>query len=101
MGVFVYDRDFEAEIDDRTLAHLQVVIIDKLRRNERFPFVLDDGTRERVMWISPETSLQFVYHGNRYPLLNRQWLEMLAEAAGSTRGLTVVPEPPMATVPET
>lgn len=96
MGVFVYDRDFEAEIEDRTLAHLQVVIIDKLRRDERFPFVLDDGTRERVMWVSPETSLQFVYHGNRHPVLNRAWLELLAESAGSTRGLTIVPEPPMA-----
>lgn len=95
MGVFVYDRDFEVEIEDRTLAHLQVVIIDKLRRQERFPLVLQDGRQERVIWMSPETPLQFVYHGNRHPVLNRAWLEVLAEAAGSTQGLTVVPEPPI------
>ncbi|GAA4373547.1 ATP-dependent DNA ligase [Agromyces bauzanensis] len=95
MGVLVYDRDFEVDIEDRTLAHLQVVIIDKLRRQERFPLVLEDGKRERVIWMTPETPLQFVYHGNRHPLLNRDWLEKLAEAAGSTRGLTVLPEPPM------
>ncbi len=95
MGVFVYDRDVEVDIEDRTLAHLQVVIIDKLRRQERFPLVLQDGRQERVIWMSPETPLQFVYHGNRHPVLNRAWLEVLAEAAGSTQGLTVVPEPPM------
>ncbi|WP_136709999.1 ATP-dependent DNA ligase [Agromyces sp. H66] len=95
MGVFVYDRDVEVDIEDRTLAHLQVVIIDKLRRQERFPLVLQDGKQERVIWMSPETPLQFVYHGNRHPVLNRAWLEVLAEAAGSTQGLTVVPEPPM------
>lgn len=95
MGVLVYDRDFEVDIEDRTLAHLQVVIIDKLRRQERFPLVLEDGKQERVIWMTPETPLQFVYHGNRHPVLNRTWLEVLAEAAGSTRGLTVVPEPPM------
>ena len=94
MGVLVYDRDFELDIEDRTLAHLQVVIIDKLRRDERFPLVVDDGKHERVIWMTPETPLQFVYHGNRYPMLNRVWLEQLAEAAGSTRGLTIVPEPP-------
>lgn len=93
MGVFVYDRDFEVDIEDRTLAHLQVVIVDKLRRRERFPLVLQDGRQERVIWMSPETPLQFVYHGNRHPVLNRAWLEVLAEAAGSTHGLTVVPEP--------
>ena len=45
MGFFIYDSSREVAVDDRTLVHLQVVIIDKFRRNERFAMTLFDQKR--------------------------------------------------------
>lgn len=94
MGTLVYDRDRSAEFDDRTLAHLQVIVVNKLRRQESFAFTWSDEVRTVTVWISPHTPLEFVFHGNRRPRLNRAWLEELALAASSTSGLVVLPEPP-------
>jgi hypothetical protein len=44
--------------------------------------------------------MQFVYSGNRRPLLNRLWLEQLADAANSTSGLVLLPEPAYELAPE-
>lgn len=38
MGKLYYDSTLNTDIDDRTLAHLQVVIGAKLRRGESFYF---------------------------------------------------------------
>ncbi|MGI9824511.1 ATP-dependent DNA ligase [Agromyces sp. Marseille-Q5079] len=80
-------------IDDRVLAHLQVVVIDKLRRLESFTFTWDDGANESVCWIGPSIPLEFVFSGNRRPVLNREWLELMAMSANSNSGLIVMPEP--------
>ena len=95
MGSLVYDDDHAAEFDDRTLAHLQAIIVNKLRRLESFPFTWHDDRRAMTIWISPMTPLAFIFQGNRRPALNRAWLEELALAAGSSGGLVVVPEPPL------
>ena len=95
MGSLVYDDDHAAEFDDRTLAHLQVIIVNKLRRLESFPFTWSDDRRAMTVWISPATPIAFVFHGNRRPKLNRAWLEELALVASSSGGLVVVPEPPI------
>lgn len=95
MGSLVYDENHAAEFDDRTLAHLQVIIVNKLRRLESFPFTWHDDRRSMTVWISPSTPIAFVYHGNRRPKLNRAWLEDLALVANSVGGLAVVPEPPV------
>jgi len=94
MGTLVYDGDRRAEIEDRTLAHLQVIIVNKLRRQENFPFTWSDERRTVTIWLSPNTPIEFIYHGNGRPHLNRAWLEELALSASSTSGLVVVPEPP-------
>jgi hypothetical protein len=94
MGALVYDDDRQAELEDRTLAHLQVVIVNKLRRRESFPFTWSDERRTVTVWINPSIPLEFIYHGNRRPRLNRTWLEELALSASSTGGLVVLPEPP-------
>jgi hypothetical protein len=93
MGVLIYDRGDPIEIDDRALAHLQVVIIDKLRRGEHFALTLVDGRRVLTSWVSPRTPIEFIYRGNRRPSLNHAWLEDLACEAGLTGVLTLVPEP--------
>lgn len=93
MGLFIYDECRPVEIEDRALTHLQLVIIDKLRRNERFALTLTDGDRTIMMWLNPYTALQFIYHGNRRPAVNREWIEELAINAGVTGVLMLVPEP--------
>ncbi len=93
MGSLVYDDDRVAEFDDRTLAHLQVVIVNKLRRQESFPFTWTDDHRTVTVWVNPNTPLEFIFHGNRRPQLNREWIEELALVASSSTGLVVLPEP--------
>ena len=100
MGQFLYDQGRAIEVDDRTLAHLQVVMINKLRRREHFAITVPDGDRMHCMWVSPQTPMQFVYSGNRRPVLNRLWLEQLAEAANSVNGLVLLPEPAFGLGPE-
>lgn len=99
MGLFIYDDARAIEIEDRALTHLQLVIIDKLRRGESFALTLSDGDRTVMMWLNPFTALQFVYHGNRRPAVNREWLEELAINAGVTGMLMLVPEPASESVP--
>jgi hypothetical protein len=94
LGFFLYDDSRAIELEDRTLAHLQVVIIDKLRRHESFALNLDDGEHAVMMWMNPCTPLQFVYVGNRHPKLNRLWLEELASEASLTGVLVLLREPP-------
>ncbi|WP_395242773.1 ATP-dependent DNA ligase [Agromyces sp. MMS24-K17] len=95
MGQLIYGHgDAAIPVDDRTLAHLQVVILNKLRRQEKFVLTLADGTRTRVMFVGPSTPLEFIYSGNRTPRLNQLWLEQLAKAAGLGEGLHIVREPP-------
>ena len=93
MGMLVYNGRMTLTIDDRVLAHLQVVVINKLRRRESFTFTCEDGSQEAVCWMGPSIPLEFVYSGNRQPLLNREWLELMAMSANSNSGLVVMPEP--------
>lgn len=99
MGLFIYDDSRPVEIEDRALTHLQMVIIDKLRRGESFALTLSDGDRTVMMWLNPYTALQFVYHGNRRPAINREWVEELAINAGVTGVLMLSHEPAADTVP--
>ena len=93
MGTLIYNGRTSIPLDDRTLAHLQVVFISKLRRRESFAFTAAVDGRQVVTWIGPSVALEFLYTGSRHPVLNRDWLELLAQAAASTDGLFVVPEP--------
>ena len=81
-------------IDDRTLAHLELVIMAKLRRRENLSFAhVDENTSLRqAVWISPVTMLRFEYEGPM-PEINRLWLQDLIDAANSSSGLRVLPEP--------
>jgi hypothetical protein len=81
-------------LDDRVLAHLELVITAKLRRQESLSFaVVDDETeRRQSVWISPVTSLRFEYDAPM-PEINRLWLQELVDTANSPGGLRVVPEP--------
>ena len=97
MGRFIYDTMGNAiDIDDRALAHLRIVIMNKLRRSEPFMFEVEpgDGSGRRSFWIHPSIPLQFHFLGSRSPHINRAWIEQLMAAASSANGLIIVPEPP-------
>ena len=96
MGRFIYDTTANSvDIDDRTLAHLRIVIMNKLRRGEPFMFDVEvgDGSGRRSFWIHPSVPLQFHFFGSRQPRINRLWIEDLMLAASGPSGLSIVPEP--------
>ena len=96
MGRFIYDTNGNSiDIDDRTLAHLRIVMMNKLRRSEPFMFDVEvgDGSGRRSYWIAPAVPLQFHFFGSRQPRINRLWVEELMLAASGPGGLTILPEP--------
>ncbi|MFE7846726.1 ATP-dependent DNA ligase [Microbacterium sp. NPDC057407] len=97
MGKFQYGDTISHDFDDRVLAHLEVVIVQKLRRNEPFLFAwnrdISLGSGRTSVWVHSHALLAFRYNGGRPPTLNRHWLEALVAAANSPQGLRVLPEP--------
>jgi hypothetical protein len=97
VGHLVYDSKSRTQLDDRALAHLQIVITNKLRRKESFAFSWKnpaaEGDGRRTIWIAPEIPLEFVYAGGRPPAINFEWVEALMHTANTAAGLHLVPEP--------
>lgn len=81
------------ELPDRTLAHVEFVVLAKLRRNESFAITIDEpaGGRQRI-WVSPAATLRFQFDG---PVvgINRAWLEELIDSANTASGMQITPEP--------
>lgn len=97
MGTLTYRSSLRFDIDDRPLAHLQVVIWSKLRRLEPFSFTEEaaasNGVGRVSVWLTPNVPLTFDYFSSKPPSLNRLWIEALAKEASSPSGLVLVPEP--------
>ena len=93
MGHFVYEDSRAIDLDDRALAHLQIVIIDKLRRHEAFALNLRSDAGMVTMWLNNSSALQFIYDGNRQPHINWPWVELLAGEASFRGILELLPEP--------
>jgi hypothetical protein len=96
MGRFIYDTAANSvDVDDRTLAHLRIVVMNKFRRSESFMFDVEigDGSGRRSFWMDPSVPVQFHFFGSRQPRINRAWVEELMRAASGPNGLTIVPEP--------
>jgi hypothetical protein len=96
MGRFIYDTvENSIDIDDRTLAHLRIVVMNKLRRSDSFMFDIDhaDGSGRRSYWMHAGVPIQFQFFGSRQPRINRAWIEELMDAASGPNGLTILPEP--------
>ena len=104
MGTLVYGGAPAISIEDRTLKHLQTVIIMKLRRNEPFAFSWDaepgvgedsqhPNAAHGTIWISQASQLYFRYDGPPHDTLNRQWIDLLTQVAYSPHGLRAVSEP--------
>lgn len=94
MGQLLYGTPPESfDLDDRTLAHVEVVTLAKLRRNESFAISLDrDKGGRTTLWIGTNATLQFRFDQGRQEI-NRAWLELLIDSANTPGGLRVEPEP--------
>ncbi|MGO4536456.1 DUF7882 family protein [Leifsonia sp. 2MCAF36] len=92
----MYDSSTQISFEDRVLAHLEVVIVSKLRRKESFALswreAPENGDGRTTIWIDPSIPLRFRYSGSRPPGLDRDWVERLAAAAASSSGLIAVDE---------
>lgn len=103
MGALFYgDARVAIPIEDRALAHLQVVILSRLRRGESFAFSWDkpssDGNGRGTIWLHPAIALAFDFSGGREASINRSWIDELLVTSMSMAGLRVIPEPDEARV---
>ena len=82
MGKLVYGASVtEIEIDDRTLAHLEIVIVAKLRRDEKFVLSWQHGQSggggRSIVWVHSAIPLHFQFNGSKEPSINPAWLKEL------------------------
>ena len=95
MGKLHYDGA-SIDIDDRVLAHLQIVIVNRLRRKEGFLMswlnTLAMGDGRGSVWLDHAIPLRFTFSGSRAPHINSDWIAALEKSAGSPTGLLVLGE---------
>lgn len=95
MGTLTYDG-LVVHIDDRVLSHVQIVVVQKLRRGESFLMSWRDsdavGDGRSSIWLSDAIPLYFKFAGGHTPLINRDWIEQLSRSADSSRGLVIMSE---------
>jgi hypothetical protein len=94
MGTLRYDGQL-VEFDDDLLAHLQVVIIGKLRRGESFLMSWRDaktrGNGRSSIWIHPAHRITF-HLSDDNAMLSPRWLDQLTRSANSSTGLVAMRE---------
>lgn len=95
MGSLRYDNE-NYRFDDRVLAHVQIVIAQKLRRHEGFlmswRISIEEGSGRTSIWLNSAIPITFTFEGSRAVTLNREWLQILMLSADSPGGLVVTPE---------
>ncbi len=94
MGHLLYGMTPErVDLDDRTLAHLQIVMSTKLRRRENFwiEFVrgAEEGGGREAIWVDHAMPLVFHYVSVHHPETDRMWIEDLVSQA-SDRGRVII-----------
>ena len=96
MGKLIYGVGREYEFDDRTLSHVKIALVTKLRRHESFllnwEIPVEQGGGRMSLWISREIPLAFVFNGSRPPALNERWMEALLQTSQRTGGMVIMPE---------
>lgn len=100
MGTLTYGGLSKVEFDDRSLAHLQIVIASKFRRSESFNFSwskdIAAGNGRMTIWMHPSIPLVYEFVGSASTTINRVWLEALMQTANTAAGLQLLPETPPA-----
>ena len=92
MGSLTYDGA-RTQFDDRLLAHLQIVIVQRLRQNRAFLMswanALEVGDGRTSIWLHDAAHLRFTFDGSRTPTIDDEWLRVLGASADGSRGLIV------------
>ena len=95
MGSLIYDG-WTIEFDDRLLAHLHLVIMQRLRNQQSFAMswvnAVENGDGRGSIWLHPSGDLAFRFTGSRMPTINAEWIARLTESANSSQGLIVTGE---------
>lgn len=95
MGRLIYDGSV-VEFPDRLLSHLQIVIVQQLRRQQSFAMSWLDslavGDGRSSIWLHPACHIYFKFDGSRLPRISQPWLELLTASAQSSQGLIVMNE---------
>jgi hypothetical protein len=104
VGYLIYDRrTAEVHLDDRVLAHLQIVMLRKLRRGQSFAFSWKEpssaGSGRSTIWVFPTVGLRFRFESSRPPVVDDAWIAALTRSADSSTGLQILPEPSASAVP--
>lgn len=97
MGQLIYDGEHHPIVlDDRTLAHLKVVVTTKLRRQEGFTMSWRHPENQppgrSTIWLHPSIPLQFIFDAPDPPELNSKWIQDMMNSANSSGGITLVDE---------
>jgi hypothetical protein len=98
VGSLLYgESGIQVDFDDRSLAHVQIVVGIKLGRGESFFFSwkdgLDAGSGRSSIWLDTSIPLYFRYAGSRPVNINSEWIRALILSADSATGMDYVPEP--------
>lgn len=94
MGKLIYGA-FQRQIviEDRLLAHVEAVVLSRLRRNNAFALrwreKSGNGNGRRTVWIHPSADLYFEYESAEPGEMDRDLLDRLAKAADSNQGINL------------
>jgi hypothetical protein len=91
MGTLKYDGT-TVDFPDQVLAHIEIVVVQKLRRQEAFFLSWHEseaGGGRTGIWVHPAALLTFHYTSTESAKIDRPWVERLAEAASTAQGLFV------------
>lgn len=96
MGTLTYAGATAYEMDDRTLAHLEAVIVAKLRRHEYltlgWTIEAHEGSGRVHLSIHDGVPLELAYRHGERQRLNRKWIDALMEQANSPQGIMLMTE---------
>jgi hypothetical protein len=71
-------------MDDRVLAHIQVILSAKMRRRESF-FLSWDGSSKtggsHMVWMHEAVPVHIQFSATRIPAVNREWINLLMKDA--------------------
>jgi hypothetical protein len=95
MGTLFY-ADQAIEMDDRTLSHLKIAVVTKLRRGESFTLSWvhpDDAPIGRTtIWMHESIPLRFEFDEAEAPVLDRDWIEAILRSSNTTGGIQLTAE---------
>jgi len=95
MGHILYDGT-TVHFDSRTMAHLQIVIVQKFRNQESFLMSWKDdesvGNGRGSIWLAPTIPIYFKFLAGALPIINDEWLRILGASAETSAGLVVTAE---------